>query len=236
MNQVRIWDLPVRLFNWTFVLGFAAAFSIAQRVDDESPTYTIHMILGLTVAFSVILRVIWALLGSRTARFSSFVLNPKDLMDYFRCLFRKGEVRYPVRNPAASYAALAMGLLALGMAATGLLIPSFGHDVKEIHEVFAYSLLAVGIVHVLGVAFHVFRHRDRLALSMFDGKNRVGAGVQGVSTFVPAAVIFLVLLGLGSVLLLKNFDRTTGILHIPGIGVDVGREEERGMDVLRGEE
>ena len=35
MNAVRVYDLPTRVFHWSFAGLFVAAYAIANLVDDE---------------------------------------------------------------------------------------------------------------------------------------------------------------------------------------------------------
>ncbi|MCA8880945.1 MAG: cytochrome b/b6 domain-containing protein [Rhodobacteraceae bacterium] len=70
MTLHKVWDPAVRLFHWSLVAGFAANAIIT---DPESK---IHRWIGYTVLSLVLFRLVWGVVGSRFARFSSF---PPDL-------------------------------------------------------------------------------------------------------------------------------------------------------------
>ena len=75
---------------------------------------------------------------------------------------------YVGHNPAASYAAIAMLVLAVGIVASGLLMGR-GEFFEEVHGALAYAMLAVVVAHVCGVILHVVRHKENIVVSMFSG-------------------------------------------------------------------
>lgn len=183
MNETKVYDLPTRLFHGLFAGTSVAAFFIAKVIDDESPNYSYHMLLGFVLAGMVGLRLIWGLIGTRYARFSSFVLNPKDLIQYLKQLLGEKPTRTLGHNPASSWAALMMMSLALGLAVTGYLMSSGGDKevFEDVHEVLANAFAVTAILHVAGVSFHMLRHRDSLGLAMVTGKKRPVDGQFGIA-------------------------------------------------------
>ena len=174
MSSPRIYDLPTRVFHWTFAGLFVAAYTIGSTVDDASPRFVLHMLAGGLLAATVLLRLVWGVAGTRHARLSDFSLSPAALVGYLRGVLA-GQVRtWAGHNPASSWAALVMMGLGLGMAATGLAMVAgvAPHAVEEVHEVLANAFLAVALLHVAGVLVHVLRHRDALPLSMVTGRKR----------------------------------------------------------------
>lgn len=83
MAKVKAYDLPTRVFHWIFALLFITSYSIVNFVDDESAIYAYHMISGMVIAFMATLRILWGFSGTTYARFSSFMLKPNDLINYF---------------------------------------------------------------------------------------------------------------------------------------------------------
>lgn len=80
MSIKLAYDLPTRIFHWCFALLFVFSFFIAKVIDDDSALYAYHMLSGILMSLLVILRVFWGFVGTRYARFSSFMLHPKDLI------------------------------------------------------------------------------------------------------------------------------------------------------------
>ena len=65
-QKIKVWDPLVRLFHWSLVVGFAAN---ALFLDDESK---LHNWIGYGIVGLVLVRIVWGLVGTRYARFSSF--------------------------------------------------------------------------------------------------------------------------------------------------------------------
>lgn len=231
MQRVHVWDLPVRLFHWLLVAGFCGAFAIAEFTDDDGPLFVLHMVLGLLVGLMTVLRVVWGLVGTRYARFREFTFQPKRLMGYFKGLLTRSNESYVGHNPATSYAALVIFAAALGLTASGLLM-ALGNakQLKELHEVFAFGLLTVGGLHVAGVALHSFRYRDRIALSMLDGKKSVAPESAITSNHLGAALVMLLTLGAATTWLLSGYDQTTGSVSLPGTSIRFGAESDEKGD------
>ena len=73
-TEIAVWDPFVRAFHWLL-----AALVIIAWFTDE-PLW-LHTWFGYTAAVLVVLRVIWGFIGSREARFASFVRGPRVNLD-----------------------------------------------------------------------------------------------------------------------------------------------------------
>lgn len=228
MKKIQVYDLPTRIFHWLFASLFIAAFAIAKTVDDESPLFSYHSLAGLTIVFLLVLRFIWGFTGTAYARFSSFKLNPVELLRYFKDTVFTKTREYLGHNPASSYAAVIMFACALGLAATGILMSSGGENesLEELHELLAYIFLISVIVHVAGIVFHHFRHGDSLWSSMFDGKKSASPDVSGIASTRPAAlVLFAILFASWLGYMINNYDSGTQTLNLLGTRLSLGESE-----------
>ncbi|MEZ6193837.1 MAG: cytochrome b/b6 domain-containing protein, partial [Phycisphaerales bacterium] len=122
MARILVYDLPVRLFHWLLAIGFLSAFAIAQFADEHGGLFPYHMIIGLVLGLMLILRIVWGLIGSRNARFGSFLFGPSDVIAYFKGVLVGGGRRYAGHNPGSSYAIFAMLAVTLMVVISGLLI------------------------------------------------------------------------------------------------------------------
>lgn len=227
MKRILVWDLPVRFFHWMLAVSFFAAFIIANTVDDHSPVFAVHMLLGGIMAFMLLLRVIWGFIGTKWARFGSFAASPKALFAYVKGAFTGREVRYTGHNPGSSIAAIVMFVCIVGLAVTGLLMER-AHIFEEIHELLAWLWLITVGVHLLGIIFYTIRNRENVALSMIDGRKKAEPS-EAIQTVRPAyGIVFLVLTGLWTVGLITGYDSETGKVTIPltGQSVQVGEVHE----------
>lgn len=218
MKRILVWDLPVRLFHWILVGSFVSAFVIANVADDESPVFAIHMLMGGVAAFGVVLRVVWGFAGTRWARFSAFAASPRELFAYLRGTVRGGEKRYTGHNPGSGVAALVMFALILGLAATGVLMGGGGGAFEEVHEVLAWSMVAVVGAHLAGIAWYTFRHRENIARSMVDGRKAADPSGAIPTARPVVGLVFLLLTGLWAAGLVRGYDSASGRLTLPLTG------------------
>lgn len=229
-GSTLVWDLPVRIFHWALALGFTAAAIISLGLGEDSPLFPYHSIIGLTLGVMVILRIIWGFVGTRHARFSAFAFGPGAVVRYLRGIATGSKHRDVGHNPASAYAIFAMLALVLGMGITGYLMATGDESVKELHEILAYSLLAVVGIHILGVVVHTVRHRDPIALSMIHGRKDTDAANAIRSSRPIIALVALAITGWWAFALVRDFNPATGTTRLPVLGTTLqigeGAEDE----------
>lgn len=166
-RRILVWDLPVRAFHWLLAITFAGAFLTA-----ESERYRdVHVALGYTMLGLLAFRLIWALVGSRYARLSSFAFGPRAVLAYLRSLLTLRPLHYIGHNPAGSwviYLLVVLGLLT-GVAGYATYNDVGGEWLEELHEGTANAMLTLVVVHVAGVVVSSFLHRENLVGSMVTG-------------------------------------------------------------------
>lgn len=182
-SEVKVWDIFVRVFHWTLV----ATFLVAYLSGDDFTT--IHVWTGYLVGVLVVLRIIWGFVGTRYARFSSFVYRPRKVIQYGRDLLRLGGRRYIGHSPAGGAMVIALLVTILFIVATGLLTlavlegsgplagylainRSMGRFWKELHEILTNVTLVLVLVHICGVLWASFVHRENLIRAMWNGRKR----------------------------------------------------------------
>lgn len=183
-EKIRVWDLPVRVFHWLLAGSFAVAYLVAEFEQLRG----VHMILGYTATGLIVFRIIWGFVGSRLARFRSFLFAPSAAIGYLRSLTTQQPQRFVGHNPAGSYAIYAILLVGLATGLTGYLSLNEigGESVEGLHEVCANIWLGVVIVHLAGVILGSWIHRENLVRAMVTGykeaaQGQVGRGESGVS-------------------------------------------------------
>jgi len=178
-----VWDLPVRLVHW--LLAALIAFSW-WTVHNHHTDW--HIWSGCAILTLLIFRLLWGLVGSSTARFSSFVRGPRSLGNYLR-----GGWTGIGHNPlgALSVVALlaAIGIqVGLGLVAededglyTGPLNRLVSIDTsdkaRDLHETWFNVLLALIALHVAAILYYRLRGRG-LTKAMITGKAPVQPGTQ----------------------------------------------------------
>lgn len=227
-ERILVWDIPVRLFHWLLAGSFIGAFAIANLVDDDNSLFALHMLLGGVMAFMVLLRIVWGFVGSPHARFAAFAFGPRAVLGYLRGAATGVAPRHTGHNPGTSVAVWAMLALALGLAVTGAFMGRVGEVFEEIHEVLAWSMAAVVVVHVAGVVWHTIRHRENIAGSMLSGYKR-GDPVKAIgSSHVLVGVGFLALTGLWAGALVNGYDGAKRSLTLAGMTLQLGESDEGG--------
>ena len=223
-----IYDLPTRLFHWLFAALFIVALLITKMVDDDSPTFTYHMLAGLLLTFTAVLRLVWGFVGTQYSRFASFTLHPKELAAYFTGILPGDKRKWAGHNPASSWASLAMLALALGLGVTGYLMANGQKETfEDIHELLANGFLVVVIMHIAGVVLHALRHRDRITMTMIDGAKSDIAKTEAITNSRPAvALLFVGLVTAFAVQLIRNFDDQKQTLKLFGTTLQLGENEE----------
>ncbi len=230
MEKTLVYDWPTRIFHWLFAGMFIVAFFIAKTLDDESILYPYHMLLGFSMAFIVILRIVWGIAGSRNAKFSSFSLRPMDLINYLRDVLNPKKNINTAHNPASSWVAIIMMLLALGLAATGYLMTTkiYKEIFEEIHELLANAFVVTAILHVSGIILHNFRYHDGIGWSMLTGRKKTSdvSDSEIPHSYAGVGAIFFILF-LSFVIYLNNhYDRSAQNLTIFNKSLQLGDGEQ----------
>ena len=167
---VRVWDIVVRVFHWSLVAGIAIAWISADEWDG------LHEWTGYVIAGLVGLRLLWGLVGSRHARFASFIRGPAAVRRYLGDMLRGRERRHLGHNPAGAAMIVALLGTIAGICLTGWMQTTdafWGVGwVEGLHETLANLLLVLVGLHVLGVLYASLRHGENLARAMLTGRKR----------------------------------------------------------------
>jgi cytochrome b len=166
--RVLVWDAPVRVFHWLAVLCFFGAWITAESERWRM----LHVTLGYTLAGLVAFRLVWGLLGTRHARFASFVRGPKAVARYLGGLVRGRPEHHTGHNPAGALAIV--GLLALAALVTfsgwATYQEVWGEWTEDLHEGTANAMMTLVLVHVAGVVVSSWLHRENLVAGMVSGR------------------------------------------------------------------
>ncbi len=162
-DKVRVWDLPTRLFHWTL----AAAIIVALLSGEEDSALAgWHHPAGWLVVALLAFRIVWGLIGGEHARFVNFI-KPSHIGTHIKGLTSRSGAHHLGHNPLGGIAVL--GLLGLSALTVGTGIQLLSGGAEDWHEVFAYALLALVVVHVIAV----------IAMSVLSRESLIGAMITG---------------------------------------------------------
>ena len=167
-EQVRVWDPLVRIFHWGLVTMVLVAW-----ITHEGPAL-VHDGAGYVALALVSFRLVWGVVGSEHARFTSFIRSPGVMLDYARRLRAGTEPRYLGHNPLGGWMILALLATAFGASLTGWLLTTdrfWGVAWVELsHGLLADLILILAALHVAGVVLTSRRHKESLIAAMFHGQ------------------------------------------------------------------
>jgi len=181
-EEHRIWDLPVRIFHWALVFAMSGAF-VTNRLGVAYFQY--HVWFGYTVLVLISFRIVWGLVGTKHARFSSFLRGPRATLRYVANLLKGRDQHYAGHNPLGAWMVVVL-LVGLGIQAivglfaddeifnTGPLNGYVSHALAlrltSVHSYLFYWIVAAVAVHILAVLAHTVFKEDNLIRAMMTGR------------------------------------------------------------------
>jgi len=186
--KVRIWDLPTRLFHWSF-----AVLVTISVISAKTGYMNIHVYSGEAVLALVLFRLGWGVVGGRHARFADFVRGPGAVIAYIRNFARGTAGRWAGHNPLGALSVLAMlgviGVQAgLGLFSNDDILtegPLFHLVEKEtsdfitgLHDSNGNLIIALVAVHLAAVLTYLWKG-ENLIMPMLRGWKRDGFADAG---------------------------------------------------------
>ncbi len=211
-----VWDLPLRLFHWLLAVSVLASWLTGELGSELRP---VHMALGYWMVGLLSFRFLWGVIGSRHARFASFLPRPRALLGHARSLLR-GEA-YPTagHDPLGSLMVYAILLMLALQAGSGLFIEddimhagplrelvtaATAEVLSDVHHTIGELVVWLAGLHVVAVLYYVFRHRLPLIRAMITGRKdaslvTAGDAISGtpwrraiVAVALAAAIVFAI--------------------------------------------
>lgn len=192
-ERILVWDWPTRVFHWSFALSFAGAY-----LTSESERYRdIHLALGYLFAGLLVFRIIWGLIGTRYARFSSFSFTPSTVLSYLQSLLKRQAQHFLGHNPAGAIAIFLLLGLGFMISFTGIALDwEFGsvdwEDLfAETHEWSANFMLVIVCGHIAGVIISSRLHQENLVKAMLTGYKQGETDVAIHRSFLWLSLLML---------------------------------------------
>jgi cytochrome b len=176
-----IWDIPTRVFHWAIVIALCYSWYSMEIEEDLDH----HFLSGYLALGLIVFRLIWGVIGSRYARFGSFVYRPAEIGAYAKTFFGRDGGRYAGHNPMGGLSVLVLLLLILIQASTGmfaddeyyyfaplnnLVSASTASVITQFHGMNAKFILAFALLHIVAIIFYRLYKREELAMAMITGR------------------------------------------------------------------
>jgi cytochrome b len=187
-DVTRVWDLCVRVFHWLMVATVATA--LVTGLSGPRNVLNIHIAAGAAIGGLVAFRMLWGLMGSTYARFSSFPVHFTAINADLAGFVAGRRPRYRGHNPLGSLMVLALLAVIFLSVMTGVVtlggvdkqgplafVTSYnvGKATQRLHQALAYGLLALIGGHLLGVAYESVHGQPDLIRAMLTGKKAASA-------------------------------------------------------------
>jgi len=181
-QTTKVWSMFIRVFHWSLVLFFVAAYITSSSGDDD-----IHMILGYIVSVLLFVRIVYGFTTQGYGRFSNFLYAPPMIWQHAKEIACNQPKHYLGHSPMGSAMVFALLILLLVLATSGLLyqgwgeyegplwwldmMPSdvLGHDAWAVHRVLPDILWGFIALHIAGVALASIQHKENLPRAMVTG-------------------------------------------------------------------
>jgi cytochrome b len=192
-TAIRVWDAPTRVFHWLLVFSFAGAY-----LTSESERWSlVHITLGYTLGGLIAFRLIWGFVGTRYARFTSFVKGPLEVLQYAKSMATLKPKHFVGHNPLGAVAIVLLIVSGIAIVVTGYAAFNEigGEWVAELHEVSSHIMLILVGVHIVGVIAASWLHKENLARAMVNGfkQGKIADGISRVWVSVAALLLAVVL-------------------------------------------
>lgn len=178
---IRVWDLPIRLFHWLLVLCIAGSL-ISVNLGGNAIEW--HAYFGYSILTLLVFRLIWGFIGSRHARFSSFLPTRLTILQYLQGT----SPRLLGHNPIGALSVFALLFVLSVQVFTGLFVDdeiafqgplakyvpnfvvSFLSEIHEGNQVIIYTLIGI---HVFAIWFYKKYKDENLVKPMLTGDKEI---------------------------------------------------------------
>lgn len=208
MQEIRIWDLPTRVFHWTLATCVIAMI-VAAKVGGNA--MNLHIRLGYAVFALLLFRLLWGFVGGHWSRFASFLPSPASLRRYLSG--QASATDTAGHTPLGSLSVFAMLTVLALQVGSGLfaddeiaysgpltsLVSGATIDRLTSWHINFGQYLVIGLValHLLAILVYLLRQQN-LVLPMLSGDKQLAEPVPVARDSAGSRLLALVLLGLAA--------------------------------------
>lgn len=206
LYNVRVWDLPTRVFHWALALCIVG---LVMTGIAGGNAMVWHFRIGLTVLALLLFRLVWGLVGGHWSRFASFIYSPGSMINYIK---GKGKPEHVVgHSPTGAGSVFALLAILLAQVGSGLIsddeISSAGPLVRFVSgatsnlatnyhkNIGKWIILALVLLHIAAIAFYLWRKQNLIKPMLYGDKQltiAMPASRDDAASRLGALVIFAV--------------------------------------------
>ncbi len=207
-TEIRIWDVPTRLFHWTLVLLVCFSWLTVEMFWMQ-----LHYLSGEAILTLLLFRIVWGFAGSDTSRFARFLKSPLAAIGHLRHIRRREPDTELGHNAAGGWMVLGLLALLLLQVGTGLLSSDDDAAIEgplrhlvsakasafltDLHG-FVFTAIQIAVaLHVLAILVYLFVKGHNLVRPMITGSKSIETPVVAPRLVPPARAI--VVLGAAAV-------------------------------------
>jgi len=186
-RPVEVWDAPIRLFHWGIVFFFLVSYT-----SISLDWIRLHFLSGYCMLTLLLFRLAWGVIGSDSARFSTFLRPPEAGLRHLRRLLVREPDTEVGHNAAGGWMVILL-LLLLGLQVgtglfsnedgkvfaplAGLVGRSVSDTLAAVHGFNFNLLLGAVILHLCAIAaYRVLKGQD-LVRPMLTGRKILPASL-----------------------------------------------------------
>lgn len=205
MVNVRVWDLPTRLFHWLLATG-VLGLVISGNVGGNAMVW--HFRLGYAVLTLLLFRLCWGFVGGHWSRWRQLSLSPRQVVAYLR---GSTSSRWVGHNPLGSWSVVVMLLWLLLQVCSGLVSDDEIANAGPLSALVSGAtvsaatawhkglgkgvLMALVALHVAAIVWYRVRQSQALLPAMLHGDKTLPettpASLDGLSRRVLAILLVL---------------------------------------------
>ncbi len=179
----KIWDPVTRLWHWILATLVISNWVIGEFMSFDNIRW--HFYLGYTILGLLVFRVIWGFIGPQPVRWSSLLIQPKNIINYLKDAPKRTPSGTPGHNPVGALSVLALLLILISQATSGLFIesddffesaPLVGYVSSSVvnsmtwwHHWLSDILLILVVLHLLAILFYRLWKKENLVKPMITG-------------------------------------------------------------------
>ena len=176
MEKHYIWDPLVRIFHWALAAGFAVNALLLE--EDGSA----HQLIGYIILALLIFRLIWGVIGSRHARFGSFVPTAGSVGAQIADVATGRKRVHLGHTPLGALMIWNIIVTLLAISASGVALTIDGYSgvewLEEAHEVLVIWAEISVVAHIAAVIWESIRTGVNLPRAMVTGTKTVPNGAM----------------------------------------------------------